>query len=330
MFEGFEQAMIDTGEAMIRVRHGGRGPPVLLVHGIPGTHVMRHKIAPRPVPHGARPCSKASCLSRVMRIAFIDGRPGSRGGEVVDQPVRAARYLQLDERQIIQTLERLRDRIGERFPQSGLSRVSEELLAVANDASLTVAYLRRPNWLARGAAATAIVGMLAVLGILAITVRGPTGVTGLADVIQTIEAGINDVVFFGIAIYFLLTVETRLKRRRALRTIRQLRSLAHIVDMHQLTKDPERLISAHPDTPASPTRTMTASELGRYLDYCSELLSVTSKIAALLVQYFDDPVVLGAVNEIETLTTGLSGKIWQKITILERISVPTRPRPTPT
>ena len=63
---------------------------------------------------------------------------------------------------------------------------------------------------------------------------------------------------------------------------------------------------------------MSAPELGRYLDYCSELLSVTSKLAALLVQYFNDEVVLGAVNEIETLTTGLSGKIWQKIRLLER------------
>jgi hypothetical protein len=43
------------------------------------------------------------------------------------------------------------------------------------------------------------------------------------------------------------------------------------------------------------------------------LLSVDSKLAALLVQDFTDEVLLGAVNEIETLTTGLSGKIWQKI-----------------
>ena len=47
MFEGFEQTMIDTGEAVIRVRHGGHGLPVLLLHGIPQTHVMWHKIAPR-------------------------------------------------------------------------------------------------------------------------------------------------------------------------------------------------------------------------------------------------------------------------------------------
>jgi len=62
---------------------------------------------------------------------------------------------------------------------------------------------------------------------------------------------------------------------------------------------------------------MTALQLGRYLDYCSELLSVSSKLSALLVQYFDDPVLLGAVDGIETLATSLSGKIWQKIQLLD-------------
>jgi hypothetical protein len=248
----------------------------------------------------------------------------------MSQPARLSTYRQLDESQIIRTLERLRDRIGERFPQSGLLRVSEELLAVAHDASHSVAYLRRPNWLARGAAAIAIVGMLlGLVRILAATVRGPIGVTGLADVIQTGEAAINNVIFFSIAVYFLLTIETRLKRRRALRTLHQLRSLAHVVDMHQLTKDPEQLLSAPKDTPSSPTRAMGAPDLGRYLDYCSELVSITSKVAALHVQYFDDEIVLRAVNDIEAFTTGLSGKIWQKITILERAITRAQSRPTP-
>ena len=46
MFEGFELATIDTGEAIIRVRRGGSGPPLLLLHGHPQTHVMWHSVAP--------------------------------------------------------------------------------------------------------------------------------------------------------------------------------------------------------------------------------------------------------------------------------------------
>lgn len=47
MFEGFELDRIDAGEATLRVRRGGSGPPLLLLHGHPQTHVMWHLVAPR-------------------------------------------------------------------------------------------------------------------------------------------------------------------------------------------------------------------------------------------------------------------------------------------
>jgi haloacetate dehalogenase len=47
MFEGFESSMIDAGVAEIRVRHGGSGPPLLLLHGNPQTHAMWHETVPR-------------------------------------------------------------------------------------------------------------------------------------------------------------------------------------------------------------------------------------------------------------------------------------------
>ena len=47
MFEGFQRAMIDVGDVAIRARYGGSGPPLLLLHGHPQTHVMWHLVAPR-------------------------------------------------------------------------------------------------------------------------------------------------------------------------------------------------------------------------------------------------------------------------------------------
>jgi haloacetate dehalogenase len=46
MFEGFALDRIDVGEAVLRVRHGGDGPPLLLLHGHPRTHVTWHRVAP--------------------------------------------------------------------------------------------------------------------------------------------------------------------------------------------------------------------------------------------------------------------------------------------
>jgi haloacetate dehalogenase len=47
VFDGFELLTVDTGEATIRLRRGGSGPPLLLLHGHPQTHAMWHAVAPR-------------------------------------------------------------------------------------------------------------------------------------------------------------------------------------------------------------------------------------------------------------------------------------------
>jgi len=143
------------------------------------------------------------------------------------------------------------------------------------------------------------------------------GVGGIADALQSVEAATNEIILISFALLFLISLETRVKRRTALNMLHRLRSIAHVVDMHQLTKDPDQAVRSTPPTHASPERTLTQAQLGRYLDYCSELLALVSKLAAVLAQHQHDPVVLAAVNDIEMLTSSLSRKIWQKITILE-------------
>jgi haloacetate dehalogenase len=51
VFDGFERHQIDTSGATINLVAGGSGPPVLLLHGYPQTHVMWHLVAPRLAPH---------------------------------------------------------------------------------------------------------------------------------------------------------------------------------------------------------------------------------------------------------------------------------------
>jgi haloacetate dehalogenase len=46
MFDGFTLETIALPEATLRVRHGGAGPPVLLLHGHPRTHTTWHAVAP--------------------------------------------------------------------------------------------------------------------------------------------------------------------------------------------------------------------------------------------------------------------------------------------
>src|SRR5258706_555002 len=83
-------------------------------------------------------------------------------------------------------------------------------------------------------------------------------------------------------------IDARRRRRMCLEALHEMRAMAHIVDMHQLTKDPEIVTSRGPGTPSSPERPLDRFELGRYLDYCSEMLSLIGKVAALYVQGFPD------------------------------------------
>jgi hypothetical protein len=73
-----------------------------------------------------------------------------------------------------------------------------------------------------------------------------------------------------------------------------------------------------PPTASSPERTLSEFELRRYLDYSCELLALVGKVAALYAEGLADPVVLDAVDDLEELTAGLIGKIWQKLVMMDR------------
>jgi hypothetical protein len=222
----------------------------------------------------------------------------------------------LDPVRITETVDRLAARVAHRFPDSGLLGVAQRLKEVASHAADRAAWIEKPIlWL------RVLVGFFVVLVAVVVVsalaqLRLPKGEVAVGDLVQWLEAGINDVVFLGIAILFLATLETRIKRHRALRAIHELRSIAHIIDMHQLTKDPEWVLERGRESGVTPSRRMGHFELSRYLDYCSEMLALTGKIAALYIRRFDDSVALAAVNELESLTTGLSRKVWQKLMIL--------------
>jgi hypothetical protein len=127
------------------------------------------------------------------------------------------------------------------------------------------------------------------------------------------------VVLTGGTLLFMITIEQRLKRRRALAALHELRAILHVIDMHQLTKDPTASVSVGGKTPSSPVRTLTPYDLSRYLDYCAEMMSLTSKVAVLFAQSLPDPVVTDAVSDIERIASGMAQKIWQKIMMLDPV-----------
>jgi hypothetical protein len=152
---------------------------------------------------------------------------------------------------------------------------------------------------------------------VALSLRGHEG-PPLERVMMFMRDTSGGVVYLGVVLVFFVTLENRFKRRKAVRAVHELRALAHIIDMHQLAKDPERLVGGPNGVPEA-GKAMGAEGMGHYLNYCTELLALVSKIGQLYVQDFPDGTALSAVDQFENLATGLSQKIWQKLMILDRI-----------
>ncbi len=231
----------------------------------------------------------------------------------------AEQYTVLRAQPILNTIDRLGLRIEERFPNSGLSKVCREFYHLAIRTEALVCDLADPIWPVRiiaVLAATLLLGLFSFASYQVI-LNFQFGTEGMAELLQASEAVVNELIFLGLALYFLIGLEARLKRGSTLKVLHQLRSVAHIIDMHQLTKDPSHQLVNIQDTESSPSRILSREELIRYLDYCAEILSLNAKIGALFAQNVDDTVVLTAVNDLESLTQGLSAKIWQKIMILD-------------
>jgi len=231
-------------------------------------------------------------------------------------------YRSLDPVRVVETADTLRRRIETRFPDSGLSRVSTELAAVAAEAADRARWLARPHWPLRLLAGLAVSFLLLVVCSTSFAVytslHARLEPASLPELLQGTDAAINEIVLLSLAVVFILRWETRIKRARVQKAVHVLRSIAHIVDMHQLTKDPHRTLAPSPTAASVIKPPLSPLELERYLDYCAELLAVCSKIAAIYVAHFEDEVALEAVNDLENLTTGLSRNIWQKIVILGR------------
>ncbi len=227
-------------------------------------------------------------------------------------------YRTLDPDKIVATLDQLVARISERFPGAGLVRVCTELKLVAAESRARTERLAKPNIALRALGGLVVVTGMGVLIYVARQINVRSANTELFGMLQGIEATVNLLIVVGAAVLFLTTLEDRWKRTAALADLYQLRSIVHVIDMHQLTKDPGAALHPADDTASSPRRIRNAQELVRYLDYCSEMLSLSSKVAALYAQSTTDAQVIDAVNELERLTTNLSQKIWQKINIVER------------
>lgn len=245
-------------------------------------------------------------------------------GETADQSKPVHKHNRLEPEIVLRELERLERRIRERFPNRTLGDTCREIIDTARVTARRVERACRPNFWLRGALGVVMLGVFAGFVFLARKL-GPALWAGMtangasadpAATAQALESAVNLGILGGLAVWSLASLEARLRRRFVLRHLHELRRFAHVIDMHQLNKDPIAIANPSAATASSPVRDMTEYDLARYLDYCSEMLSFVGKLAALYSEDTDDAETIAAAADVETLTTNLGRKVWQKITMM--------------
>src|SRR5262245_14097321 len=118
-----------------------------------------------------------------------------------------------------------------------------------------------PHYLLRTALFLVIAAGLSGLLFVALKVNVQVGAVEIFSVFQGVEAAMNIVVLSGAMLFFLVSLETRMKRRRSLSDLHRFRSIAHVIDMHQLTKDPSTILGGGAPNASSPKRTMSRIEM---------------------------------------------------------------------
>ena len=222
----------------------------------------------------------------------------------------------LEFEKIEKTIKLLSVRILERFPGSSLGSTCKDFHGFALKSKDIIAWIDKPNYLLRSITYFFIFLMLALV-VYSFTLIDLHVENKFSEITTTLEASLNNFALIGAAIFFLITLENRMKRTRAIKFLNEIRGFAHVVDMHQLTKDPQLTMESSQRTTNSPKRDFTPFQLQRYLDYCGEFLSLIGKVAALYSQSLPDEVVIHSSSEIENLCSNMGNKIWQKLSILD-------------
>ncbi len=238
------------------------------------------------------------------------------------------RLKRLQGRSLAHAAQDLAQRMTAEFPARGLTEEAREL---AKDAEIFVQEaesLGRRGTSFHAIRVIAIAGFVFWLGATSLvllriwTVLERTSESAdLLQFMQGIDAGIHIAVSAAIAIYFLATLEQRRRRRIAFTGLNALLNFAHVIDSHQIDKDPTAFVSDLPHVRVSPKPQLEPAQLLRYLDYCSEMLSLVRRLGALYGQESGDVIITESVDNISDLTSSLSNKIWQKMNILNNYMI---------
>ena len=192
----------------------------------------------------------------------------------------------LDPDEAVQTAVSLAKRVRARLPDSSLARLADELAHVSRETAERASAARKPIYSLRILSGFLIALVHLSILFVAHRVHARWEFSNVAEFFEAIDAGFNIAVILAGAVYSLVTLERRIKRKKILGRIYELREMTHRIDLHQLAQTPELI---RPDEASSGNQ---LSEDSFYLLVCNEMLALIGNLAPIYTQGLPDDTVL--------------------------------------
>ena len=220
----------------------------------------------------------------------------------------------LDPAKIVETADHLVRRVCEKLPDSTLAGLVAELAQVAHQTEERARKARRPIPAIRIASILAIGGTLVGVWYLGRHIHARWEFGTITEVFEATDAGFNLLVILAGALWSFITLEARLKRRKALASIEELRNFIHVIDITQLYYTPD----LYNPNPANSLSSLNIDY--KYLLFCTEMLTLISNLAPLYTRGAAGDSILRAVSDVEMLANAISHKLLSKADTVRIVS----------
>lgn len=228
----------------------------------------------------------------------------------------------IDPNGLAENARKLSERMLERFPDRNLTTRSAELVSVIEDAPRRARQMARRPWFLTFVTAVLLCACVAgaVFGLMQLHVA--MNVSTLSELLQILDSGWQSLLiafFFSLGLFYPVR---RWRRSKFLKATNELQEFVQVINLHQLDKDPDQLTKDY--NPTAPQRAdnrpLNAFEMGRYLDYCIELIELTGMLAAYYSSFTSDSDVRKEIAEHQGVIQRMVTNLQLKIQMLHQLA----------
>jgi hypothetical protein len=213
----------------------------------------------------------------------------------------------LDPSRIVETAENLARRVSEKLPESNLAGLAVELAGIARVTDERTHRASTPIYVIRVACVLATVVSLLGLFFLVRHIHTRWEFGTITEVFESADAGVNILIVLAGGLWFLITLEARVRRKQALAFIGELLEFVQLIDVTQLYHTPEFYTSEH-----SAGGTAPRFDDNTYLLFCTEMLAVIANLAPLYTRANMDDSVWRAASDVVMLANTIEGRLLSK------------------